>query len=55
MFVPRWRLSDEAWNLGDNKYLTGIGVQRNNGGQLMVVLWPEDAGDSPLTSGTFFG
>jgi hypothetical protein len=35
--VPFWRLCDEAWALGED-HLVGIGVLRNYGGQLMVVL-----------------
>jgi hypothetical protein len=39
--VPYWRVSDEAWPLADD-YLTGIGVLRNYGGQVMVLPWSED-------------
>jgi hypothetical protein len=46
--VPYWRLSDEAWSLGD-EHLIGIGVLRNYGGQLMVVPW-SDGGSMPHPS-----
>jgi hypothetical protein len=38
--VPQWRLCDEAWLLGED-HLVGIGLERNYGGQLMVVPWPD--------------
>ena len=38
--VPFWRVCDEAWLLG-NDYLVGIGVERNYGGQLLVVPLPD--------------
>lgn len=38
--VPSWRLCDEAWVLAGD-HLVGIGVERNYGGQLMVVPDPE--------------
>lgn len=42
--VPYWRVSDEGWPLGeDDHYLTGIGVERNFGGQVMVVPWDDDS------------
>ena len=34
--VPYWRVCDEAWLLGGD-HLTGIGVLRNYGGQVMVL------------------
>lgn len=40
--VPYWRVCDEGWPLADD-YLTGIGVLRNYGGQVMVLPWNEDA------------
>jgi hypothetical protein len=40
--VPYWRVCDEAWLLGGD-HLTGIGVLRNYGGQVMVLPWSEDA------------
>jgi hypothetical protein len=39
--VPYWRACDEAWPLADD-HLTGIGVLRNYGGQVMVLPWSED-------------
>jgi hypothetical protein len=40
--VPYWRVCcDEAWALGDD-HLIGIGVERNYGGQVMVLPWSED-------------
>ncbi|HXO17918.1 MAG TPA: hypothetical protein VN909_07080 [Candidatus Dormibacteraeota bacterium] len=41
--VPYWRVNDEAWSL-ESDYLTGIGVERNYGGQVMVMPWGEDTG-----------
>lgn len=38
--VPYWRVNDEAWPLdaeSEPPYLSGIGVLRNYGGQVMVV------------------
>jgi hypothetical protein len=40
--VPYWRVTDEAWPVEDD-HLTGIGVERNYGGQVMVLPWSEDA------------
>lgn len=40
--VPYWRVSDDAWNLGEDSYLTGIGVLRNYGGDVIVIPWEED-------------
>ncbi len=40
--IPYWRVCDEGWPLA-NDYLTGIGVLRNYGGQVMVLPWNEDA------------
>lgn len=40
--VPRWRVCDEAWPLVGG-HLTGIGVLRNYGGQVMVLPWTENA------------
>ncbi len=40
--VPHWRLCDEAWLLGDD-HLVGIGVERNYGGQMLIV--PLSGGD----------
>ncbi|MBV8530016.1 MAG: hypothetical protein JO104_01760 [Candidatus Eremiobacteraeota bacterium] len=34
-------MSDEAWSVGSD-HLTGIGVLRNYGGQVMVMPWCED-------------
>lgn len=45
--MPYWRVTDEAWPLGEeseSRYLNGIGVLRNYGGQVMVVPGEE----SPL-------
>jgi hypothetical protein len=39
--VPNWRVSDEAWLL-EGDYLTGIGVERNYGGQVIVLPWDDD-------------
>lgn len=39
--VPYWRVSDEAWPL-KGEYLTGKGVLRNDGGQVMVMVWNDD-------------
>lgn len=39
--VPYWRVCDEAWPLA-NDHLTGIGVERNWGGQVMVMPWDQD-------------
>jgi hypothetical protein len=39
--VPYWRVCDEAWPLA-NDHLTGIGVERNSAGQVMVMGWNED-------------
>lgn len=44
--VPDWRLCDEAWLLG-NDHLVGIGVERNYGGQLMVIPWADGAEPHP--------
>src|ERR1700757_4634160 len=35
--VPYWRATTEAWLLSNERYLVGIGVLRNYGGDLMVV------------------
>jgi hypothetical protein len=41
--VPYWRVSDDAWRLGnDDSYLTGIEVLRNYGGSAMVIPWDEN-------------
>jgi hypothetical protein len=39
--VPYWRVCDEAWPLAGD-HLTGIGVLRNYGGQVMVLPWSVD-------------
>jgi hypothetical protein len=39
--VPYWRVCDEAWPIGGD-HLTGIGVLRNYGGQVMVMPWGHD-------------
>ena len=39
--VPYWRVCDEAWALADD-HLTGIGVLRNYGGQVMVLPWSQN-------------
>jgi hypothetical protein len=39
--VPDWRVSDEAWSLDDDSHLCGFGVQRNLGGELLVVPWSD--------------
>ncbi len=41
--VPFWRISDEARLLSDGTYLVGIGVERNYGGQILVL--PISQGD----------
>lgn len=38
--VPHWRVCDEAWAIASD-HLTGIGVLRNYGGQVMVMPWDE--------------
>jgi hypothetical protein len=35
--VPYWRICDEAWHVTEDPYLGGIGVERNYGGQLLVI------------------
>jgi hypothetical protein len=42
--VPYWRVCDEAWPIigAGDRHLTGIGVLRNYGGQVMVMPWNED-------------
>ncbi|HEY2476922.1 MAG TPA: hypothetical protein VGI19_19225 [Candidatus Cybelea sp.] len=39
--VPSWRVCDEAWPIASD-HLTGIGVKRNYGGQVMVMPWGEE-------------
>jgi hypothetical protein len=46
--VPNWRLCDEAWPVGD-EHLIGIGVERNYGGQVLVVTL-SDGDSSPHPS-----
>jgi hypothetical protein len=43
--VPYWRVCDEAWLLANDDYLTGIGVLRNYGGEVMVMPWGEHTRD----------
>lgn len=45
--VPYWRVSDDAWMLSDGSYLTGIGVLRNFGGNVLVV--PFSTNDTELS------
>ena len=40
--VPYWRVSDEAWPIGDD-HLVGIGVLRKYGGQVIVLPWDDNA------------
>jgi hypothetical protein len=41
--VPHWRVGDEAWPIGGNdNHITGIGVERNYGGQVLVIAWDEN-------------
>jgi hypothetical protein len=37
--VPYWRVCDDAWSLADGSHLLGIVVQRNYGGETIVVIW----------------
>lgn len=39
--IPYWRVSDEAWSVASG-HLTGVGVERNLGGQVMVMAWNQD-------------
>jgi hypothetical protein len=42
--VPYWRVCDEAWALDEgDDHLTGIGVLRNYGGQVLIVPWDDSA------------
>jgi len=49
MLVPYWRICDKAWHIGENIYLAGIGVERNYGGQLLVI--PVADGEAPWGMG----
>jgi len=40
--VPFWRVTDDAWLLCNESHVSGIGVLRNYGGDVLVVPWSDD-------------